>query len=76
MGTDAMNLEQFQLGLLVAVASVLGVLSAVLVGVGWAMWSWLRGHERGELRWTSTGAELKVESPAQVRYATKDEVRT
>jgi len=58
-------IQDFQLGLLVATASVLLLLVLVAGGVGLALHGWLRRHERGSLSWHRLGFEVKAERAQQ-----------
>ena len=66
-------LEPFQLGLLVASAAILLLVVLLGAAVVLAAWSWMRRHERGELKWTRTGFRVEAESPARVMYARPEE---
>lgn len=63
------------LGALYAVTAVLALLVLVGIVTLGSVWAWLSKHEHGELRWNRYGLALKVESPAEIRYATNEEVQ-
>lgn len=67
------SLDPQALGALIAVTVMLALLVVLGVAALLAVWAWLRKHDRGELRWTPTGAELRIDSPPQILTAKQGE---
>jgi hypothetical protein len=54
-------IADFQLGLLVAAACTLALLSLLGVGGALALWAWMRSHERGAISWHAQGFEIRAD---------------